>query len=104
MAAEIKAQINGEAATVHISGNVDERGAEALKGQFTALPVAKLKEVVVDMGAVQNIGSSGIGKLLLFYKTLAVGGSSLRVINLPPHLHELFLELKFDTLFTISAK
>lgn len=103
MAAEIKAQVDGQTATIRVSGNVDERGADALKQQFSSLPVASLKEVVVDMKDVTNIGSSGIGKLLLFYKSLAVGGGVLRVINLPPHLHDLFLELKFDTLFTICA-
>jgi len=104
MSVEITAQQEGETAILHIAGTIDEQGAEKLKQQFNNLPLDRLTEVVLDLEGVNQMGSSGIGKILLFYKNLGVKGGHLKVINLAGHLHELFRELKLDTLFTVSGK
>ncbi|MBU0673943.1 MAG: STAS domain-containing protein [Proteobacteria bacterium] len=98
----IKIELHGEKAVMKINGNLDEFGAEEMKKAFASFDLAKVKEVVVDLGGVEIMGSSAIGKLLLFYKHLGVNNGHLQVWNLAPHLHELFLELKLNTLFTIG--
>jgi len=90
--------------TVMVDGNIDEKGAEELKENFTKLQVAPPPYVVLNMGGVSQIGSSGIGKILLFYKNLAIKNSRLEVIGLSAMLFELFHELKLDSLFTISKR
>ncbi len=89
---------------ITISGNIDEAGAEDMKKVFTTLDLTKIKLVVVDLSGVETMGSSAIGKLLLFYKHLAENQGKLRIEKLSAQLYELFGELKLDTLFAISRR
>jgi anti-anti-sigma factor len=90
--------------TVIVEGVIDEKGAEELKNTFNNLQAAPPPYVVLNMSSVSQIGSSGIGKILLFYKNLAIKGSRLEVIGLSPMLFELFHELKLDSLFSVSKR
>ncbi len=90
--------------TVTVAGMIDEEGADRLKETFDqVLGTTLLPVVVLDLRGTQHIGSSGIGKILLFYKNLSIKNSRLEVINLNPGLHEPFRELKLDTLFAVSG-
>ncbi len=101
---DINITFDDQKACLVINGELDEQGAEDLKGQFNQLLQKQLSEVVVDMNGVDHMGSSSIGKILLFYKNFAIAGGDLQVINLADHLFELFTELKLNTLFKISGK
>jgi len=90
--------------TIMADGVIDEKGAEELKSNFNQLQVAPPPYVVLNLSGVSHIGSSGIGKILLFYKNLAIKNSRLEVIGLSPMLFELFHELKLDSLFSISKR
>jgi anti-anti-sigma factor len=85
-----------------IEGDIDEKGAEILKQRFNELNLAALKETVFDFKDVQHIGSSGIGKMLLFYKKLAVSGGIIRIVNASEAVYDLLLALKLDSVFEIS--
>lgn len=85
-----------------IAGNVDEKGAEELKRRFRELSMMDIEKVVFDFEKVTHIGSAGIGKLLLFYKDLAVTGGSIQIVNASETVYELLTVLKLDTIFTIS--
>jgi anti-sigma B factor antagonist len=90
--------------TISVEGVIDERGAEELKSSFSRLQIAPTPFVVLNLSGVSQIGSSGIGKILLFYKNLAIKNSRLEVTGLSPMLYELFHELKLDSLFTIARR
>jgi anti-anti-sigma factor len=85
-----------------ISGKIDEAGAEKLKARFMELNRSALNEAVFDLKNVNHIGSAGIGKLLLFYKDLAVNGGGIRIVNVPSSIYDLFKVLKLDTIFDVS--
>ena len=85
-----------------ISGAIDERGAADLKERFMAMDTRTIARVILDFSEVTHIGSAGVGKLLLFYKSLSNHGGEIRISNVPPHIRELFLELNLNTLFTIT--
>jgi anti-sigma B factor antagonist len=87
---------------MEVIGDIDERGAEILKAKLQEMN--QLKALEIDFNNVGYIGSSGIGKLLLFYKNVAVHGGKMSVTNLQPGLFRLFKELKLDTIFSITAR
>ncbi|MFH0881112.1 MAG: STAS domain-containing protein [Lentisphaerota bacterium] len=89
---------------IRVRGDVDERGAEEMKASFRSLSLSGLREVVVDFGGVTHIGSAGIGKLLVFYKDLAIHGATLQVVNVPADIHLILCEMKLDTIFTVTKK
>ena len=92
----------GTRARITINGKIDESGAEELKARFQTLNKASINEVVFDFKNVSHIGSAGIGKLLLFYKDLAVSGGSIRIESVSENICEMFRVLKLDTIFSIS--
>ncbi|MFC1524110.1 STAS domain-containing protein [Thermodesulfobacteriota bacterium] len=101
---EITLNQEGNNAKIVIVGDIDESGAEQLKSNFNKLNLSNTKEVVIDFARVNYVGSSGIGKLLLFYKNLAVNGGKIHIINVSNSLYDLFLELKLDSILSISKR
>ncbi len=97
----LKVEKNDAKATVFISGNIDIPGAEDLKKTLAGLTEENLTDVVIDFTGVTFIGSSGIGKLLLFYKNFTAKGGSLSIINLSDEIIALFKAIKLDKLFNI---
>ncbi len=88
--------------TISINGEIDESGAEQLKSHFSKINLSTTKEVALDFSQVSYIGSSGIGKLLLFYKNLAVQGGKIRIENVNTTIYQLFQELKLNNILTIT--
>ena len=99
---ECDIQRQGDTIRFLLKGRVDEAGAELLKQRFNQLQLSQVRELAIDMAGCGYIGSSGIGKLLLFYKHLAAHNGTLRLANVPETICELLRELKLDTLFTIT--
>ncbi|MGE0083498.1 MAG: STAS domain-containing protein [Desulfococcaceae bacterium] len=99
---EVHVTQEGSSARFTLNGKIDESGAEELKARFLALNRTGLKEVFFDFKGVSHIGSAGIGKLLLFYKELAISGGNIRIINTSDAIRDLFRVLKLDTIFTVS--
>ncbi len=97
----LKVENNGDNATVFITGNIDIPGAEDLKKTLGELTENALNSVVIDFTDVTFIGSSGIGKLLLFYKNFTAKGGSLSIVNLSDEIIALFKAIKLDKLFNI---
>jgi anti-sigma B factor antagonist len=86
-----------------IKGNIDEQGANELKKSFLNLNTTSIDHVTIDMSNVNHIGSSGIGKLLLFYKDFAVKGGKITLNNVSRSLYDLFKVVKLDTLMKINT-
>ena len=99
---EIAINREGDLVRFEVGGFTDERGAEDIKRRFAELNPASFQEIVFDFRNVKHIGSAGIGKLLLFYKDLAIRGGNIRIENASDTVYDLLRVLKLDTLFTIS--
>lgn len=84
-----------------VTGKIDERGAEDLKSRFQEHYRPGIQTVVFDFSQVGHIGSAGIGKLLLFYKELAVTGGNLVIENADETVFELFKTLRLNTIFSV---
>ena len=91
-----------DCARFEISGEIDENGAQELKQRFGEVELHGVKELVFDFGGVTYIGSAGLGKLLMFYKNLAVEGGRMRIENTCPQISELLEELNLNKLFHVS--
>lgn len=100
----IQTSRTGQNALIAIKGDIDEAGAEELKKSFRDIAGTGATSVRVDFKEVSHIGSSGIGKLLVFYKDLSIRGASLEVVNVPHAIAELLREMKLDTLFRVEER
>jgi len=97
----IKIDSEGEKITVFLSGSIDIPGAESLKKALNEIAEKNPREVVIDFDEVNFIGSSGIGKLLLFYKKFTAKGGKVLIVNLNKEITALFKAIKLDKLFNI---
>ncbi|GBC63034.1 anti-sigma factor antagonist [Desulfonema ishimotonii] len=98
---ELQIKREAERVVFYIRGDVDETGAEILEDRFRELDLSGVGEAVFDFKEVPHIGSAGIGRLLLFYKDMAINGGEIVVQNVPEPISELFEMVKLDSIFKI---
>ena len=98
---DVKMTVEGKETLMAVSGSVDIPGAERLKKSLTKVLESESKEITIDFEEVNFIGSSGIGKLLLFYKNFTAKGGRIKIINLNKEITMLFKAIKLDKLFNI---
>jgi len=59
-------------------------------------------ECVIDMRALEYVSSAGLGVLLKTHKRLMSGGHGVRLVNVSPHINDIFRYSGFDRLFSIE--
>ncbi len=92
---EIKA---GENLEIVLIGRFDAAQAEHAKTVFLSLDEGK----VVDFSRLEYISSAGLGVLLAAQKRLSERGQGLRLINVNPHIRDIFRYSGFDQIFEIE--
>lgn len=97
---KIEMNTTGDRATVQVTGDVDEQGAEELKSYLSGVDFKTIREVYLDLTRVDYIGSAGVGKLMLFYKKMALNNGKVS-IGSSGEVYELLQELKLGTLFSL---
>jgi len=100
---ELKITLEESEAFIAVGGDIDEEGANQLKARLMELLPKNPKEVTFDFAGVSFIGSTGIGKLLLFYKALSSKGGRIKIINMSQDLLTLFNVIKLDKVFEVSG-
>ena len=90
-------------ARISIAGDIDDDGAAILKNKLMELQGKVLKDVVIDFSGVNYIGSTGIGKLLLFYKTITQTQGAIKIVNMSEDLYKMFKIVKLDKVFELST-
>jgi anti-anti-sigma factor len=85
-------------------------GSLALEGRFDAAQEEKARlaldgltaTTVLDLKDLKYVASAGLGILLHAQKRLQARGETLRIVNLSPHLREIFQMVGFDRIFRIE--
>ena len=92
---EIKRDANG---TISLHGRLDASqvdNARAVLGQVT-------ESCEVDFAELSYISSAGLGLLFGAQRRLVDGGGGLTLVNLSPHIREIFQIAGFDNIFEIA--
>lgn len=87
-----------------------EDGTIRLRGRLDAAQVETASKVldqvtescVVDFGELKYISSAGLGLLFSAQRRLVDRGCGLKLVNLSPHLREIFVIAEFDRIFEIE--
>ena len=87
----------------------DENGRISLHGRLDASQVDRARTVfnqvtescTVDFSELSYISSAGLGLLFGTQKKLVDGGGGLTLVNLSPHIREIFQIAGFDNIFEI---
>lgn len=98
----IELTYSGEVAAMKIDGILNSENAHVLQEKLTEVIKSDAKMLELDLLDCRNISSTGIGKILLFYKDFISKGGDIEVVRSSNSVYELFTMLKLNQLFTVN--
>ncbi len=101
---DVTTKVNGDTLIVKVSGAVDTSAAEILRSELNKIAGQRPKKVVMDLSMVPTMGSSGIGKILMFFKSLDSSKAVFEIKGIHENLFNIFKAVKLDKLFPISMR
>jgi anti-sigma B factor antagonist len=93
---------SGNVASMKIDGILNSENAHLLQEKLTEVMQSDAKMLELDLFDCRNISSTGIGKILLFYKDFISKGGDIEVVRSSNSVYELFSMLKLNQLFTVN--
>jgi anti-sigma B factor antagonist len=89
---------------VDLSGRITlGEGSVILRDTIRDLVVKGSKKILLNLGEVTYIDSSGIGGLVSAFNITHGQGGELKLVNLTKKVHDLLRMTKLDTLFDIKS-
>ena len=89
-----------ESGRVELEGRLDATHEETVESFLDAIETS----VTVDFSQLRYIASNGLGLLFAAQQRLGNSGEALRLVNLSPHIREVFSLAGFDTIFVIESE
>lgn len=90
----------GDVTILDLSGSVRMGdGAISLRNSIRGLNDQGKKKILLNLAAVKNVDSSGIGELIANYTTLTRNGGQLKLLSLTEKIRDLLVITKLLTVF-----
>ena len=83
---------------ISLQGRFDASQVEAARASLTTIA----ESCTLDFAELTYISSAGLGLLFSTQKRLVDAGCALKLINLNPHIREIFQIAGFDNIFEIA--
>jgi anti-sigma B factor antagonist len=97
---EVKERQAGDVTILDMNGSVRMgEGAVSLRNSIRGLVDGGKKKILLNLGGVKNIDSSGIGELIANYTTVSRDGGQLKLLNLTDKIQNLLVITKLLTVF-----
>lgn len=97
---EVKERQAGDVTILDMSGAVRiGQGSIALRDSVRTLVEGGKKKILLNLGGVSYIDSSGIGELIANYTTVSREGGQLKLLNLTDKIQNLLVITKLLTVF-----
>ena len=97
---EVTERQAGDVTILDMNGSVRMgEGAIALRNSIRGLIDGGKKKILLNLGGVKNIDSSGIGELIANYTTVSRDGGQLKLLNLTDKIQNLLVITKLLTVF-----
>jgi anti-sigma B factor antagonist len=94
--------VNEGIATIKVEGILNSENAYILQERLNEVLASEAKILELDFFDCRGVSSSGIGKILLFYKDFIGRGGEIEVTRCSNTVYELFSMLKINQLFTVN--
>jgi anti-sigma B factor antagonist len=99
---KIENRVVGDVQILDCSGKITlGEGTMAIRNTVRELLKNGNKKIVLNLGDVNYIDSSGIGELVSSYTTVTNQGGQLKLLNLTKKIHELLAITKLLTVFPV---
>lgn len=102
MSATINNRQNGDVVLVDVGGKITlGDGSVAIREAVKKLVTDGNKKIVLNLGDVTYIDSSGIGELVSAFTTVSNSGGNLKLLNLTKRVQDLLQITKLYTVFEV---
>jgi anti-sigma B factor antagonist len=92
----------GDVTVIDVSGRITlGEGSSALRDALRELTAKGNKKILLNLGDVSYIDSSGIGELVSGFTTVANQGGTLKLLNLTKRVKDLLQITKLYTVFDV---
>ena len=92
----------GDVTVVDVAGRITlGEGSSVLRDAMRDLVSKNQKKILLNLGEVSYIDSSGIGELVSGFTTVTNGGGSLKLLNLNKRVKDLLQITKLYTVFDV---
>jgi anti-sigma B factor antagonist len=98
----ISVRDDDDSVTVTVEGEVDVATAPAVRDELYRLIESGSKRIVVDLGGMEFIDSTGLGVFVGALKRSREGGGELQLRSLRPAAHKIFDITGLSTAFSID--
>lgn len=96
----ISERLSGSVTVIDVDGNLTlGPNADALRDKVRSLLQQNQKHLVVNLGKVSYMDSSGLGELVSAFATANRQGGRLKLVNLTKRLHDLLVITKLSNVF-----
>jgi anti-sigma B factor antagonist len=97
---EVTERQAGDVTILDMSGSVRMGGGSiALRNAIRGLVEQGKKKILLNLGGVKNVDSSGIGELIANFTTVRREGGQLKLLNLTEKIQNLLVITKLLTVF-----
>jgi anti-sigma B factor antagonist len=102
MQLEIKERAVGDIVILDLIGKITiGEGSVQLRDAVSRLLETRRSRIILNLGGVSYVDSSGIGELVSRYTTTKNAGGKLKLLNLPKKIKDLLMITKLLTVFEI---
>jgi anti-sigma B factor antagonist len=92
----------GDVSVVDVAGRITlGEGSSALRDTLREMVSKGQKKILLNLGEVSYIDSSGIGELVSAFTTVTNGGGQLKLLNLTKRVKDLLQITKLYTVFDV---
>lgn len=99
---EAKITFSSDKALIKIEGAITSDNAYIFGDKLSQVLESDVDLLELDFSACRNISSSGIGKLLNFYRKFIDREGRIEVIKSSKSVYEIFTIIKLNQLFTVN--
>ncbi len=102
MSVQISSRTAGDVTIVDVAGKITlGEGSSALRDKVKELSASGSKKMLINLGDVNYIDSSGIGELVSAFTTVSNSGGALKLLNLTKRVQDLLQITKLYTVFEV---
>lgn len=102
MSVNVNTRTNGDITIVDLAGRITlGEGSVVLREKVKELSAAGSKKILLNLGEVNYIDSSGIGELVSAFTSVSNAGGSLKLLNLTKRVQDLLQITKLYTVFEV---
>ncbi len=99
---DISLDFNDQRALIKVEGTVSGEDVWTLRDRLNQVLESEVSHLEMDLSSCKSMCSSGIGKILYFYRDFQEKDGQFEVVRSSPAIYDLFTTIKLNQLFPIS--